>query len=470
MNFKKKRQFISIVVDETLNFMEINTRGDITGMESIDLKSLLIDEIRAKTISASGNTHVHTLLIVPDYWFGNTSYRFQSRKKSWANAFIERKLQEQFPDQPEIRHFFDGNFYQREQAEGWIYAYFLSTPQFFQLYQCLVQLNLEPHRITCPAFIWQHKLRQAIPEFNKGAKGFVQLLPGTGLLYFFFEGNFLFSRSIPLGDNPTASSENINPIAYELNQSLYLFSQKTKAEIDQLYLLSFENECRQGLSEALGRPLDDVNNLINRSQNPQELGAAADLLGLMSTRDILPANDFLTLSHRVLKKELEWKPVQFAGIAIGLLLFCLLGFETLFLNSWSHGLRLPGANQAGIVATADRPDIQAYNQALNFLLAEFEKPLPQEALTKLAQALPPNVNISEIELEVENNPYLDFKGVIRAQGPEHFKETLSLLIANLNQNMQGRRMLTVPDIDFEVDQNRLDAEAQNYLVKFRLDL
>ncbi|MGW8324852.1 MAG: hypothetical protein ACWGNI_04040, partial [Desulfobacterales bacterium] len=47
-------------------------------------------------------------------------------------------------------------------------------------------------------------------------------------------------------------------------------------------------------------------------------------------------NQFLFVSHKKLKKELEWRPVQSVGIAIGLLLCFLLGMESIFFHKWSH--------------------------------------------------------------------------------------------------------------------------------------
>ncbi len=211
----------------------------------------------------------------PDYWFGNSTYKFQSRKKSLAEAYVTRKLQEQFPDQPEIGDFFELTFYLREKSEKWVYAFFLQDPHFFQLYRKLALLNLQPHHITCPALIWQEKIRQSIPDFDKGGKGFVQLLAGIGLLYFYSEGLFLFSRSIPLPEGPSVVDEKYASIVHEVNQSLYLFSQKTKSEIDKLYLVAGENDSRSALSAAFDRDVQDLNHILADASAPATLGRRA---------------------------------------------------------------------------------------------------------------------------------------------------------------------------------------------------
>ena len=468
MKFKHQNYLISIVDDEALYFVEINSRGESNAVDRIALEKLFINAPPADIIPASIRDRKNTLLIVPDYWLGNSSYKFQSRTKSLADAFVARKLQEQFPDQPEIKNFFDGTFYQREQTEKWVYAYFLQDPQFFQLHPQLAHFNLQPHRITCPALIWQQKIRQEIPEFDSGGKGFVQLLPKMGLLYFFFEGNFLFSRKIPLAGAQLQPSDNYDAIAYELNQSLYLFSQKAKTEIDKLYLVSHEEESGHALSEVLGREIHDLNYIINNSKTLQSSITAAGAIGFLNPSDILPGKNFLSLCHRVLRKELEWKPVQFAGIAVGLILLFLLGLEATVLHKWSQQSQLPRSNDS--FSAEESHKIQQYNEALDAILSELGRRSPQELLRKIAKSLPPNVRIQEMVLETEDNPGVNLKGVIRADDPEHFKACLSTLIANVNENIQGRRVMTVSDIDFEVNQNQPGQGVQDYFINFRLDL
>ena len=470
MKFRHQNKLISIVDDETLYLVDINSRGESNAVDSIALEALLINAPSLDTVPTSIRDRKNTLLIVPDYWLGNSSYKFQSRTKSLADAFVARKLHEQFPDQPEIKYFFDGTFYQKEQTDKWIYTYFLQDPQFFKLYPQLVQLNLQPHRITCPALIWQQKIRQEIPDFDNGGKGFVQLLPKIGLLYFFFEGKFLFSRSIPLAGAQSQSADNYNAIAYELNQSLYLFSQKAKTEIDKLFLVSHEKESGPALSEVLGREIHDLNYLISGSNALQSSAAETGAIGFLSPNDILPSKNFLSLCHRVLKKELEWKPVQFVGIAVGLILFLLLGLETIVLHKWSRQIQLARSTGGDSLTAEESHNIEQYNEALDAILNEMERRSPQEVLRKLAQSLPPNVRIQEMILETEDNPGVDLKGVIRADDPDHFKTCLSTLIANINANFKGRRIMTVSDIDFEVNQTQPGQGGQDYLIKFRLDL
>ncbi|MFZ0131446.1 MAG: hypothetical protein WAK95_02810 [Desulfobacterales bacterium] len=470
MKFNHQDNLIGIVDDETLYLVEITSRGDSRAVGNTPLQSMVGENPQAEKISAAIKGRRIALLIVPDYWFGNATYKFQSRKKSLAEAYVTRKLQEQFPEQPEVGDFFELTFYLREKNEKWVYAFFLQDPHFFQLYQKLSRLNLQPHQITCPALIWQEKIRQSIPDFDKGGKGFVQLLTDIGLLYFYSEGRFLFSRSIPLPEGPSAVDEKYASIVHEVNQSLYLFSQKTKSEIDQLYLVAGESDSRSALSSAFDRDIQDLNPILADAGAPAAAGAAQGAIGFLGPKDIVSAGDFASICHRALKKELEWKPVQTAATALGVILLVLLGLEATVLYRWSNQMRLTGSHGRQGVTIEESQNIQQYNQALEVLLGEAKRSSPQEVLHKLARSLPPNVRIQEVVLEVEETPGVTLKAFVRSIDQEQFKACLSALTAGLNANFKDNRPMTVADIDFEVKQNQPLEALHDYIIKFRLDL
>ncbi len=448
-----------------LYFVEVDSRGGKKAVESIKLADLLKDDADAHLIPFSERYQVNKLLIVPDYWFGNFVFKFQSIKKSLADAFVERKLQAQFPQLPDVKHFFDSIFYQRGHKERWLYAFFLQDPHFFQLYKTFSRLDLTPHRITSPALIWGSKIRQKISDFNDGGKCFIELLPNLYHLYFFFEGNFLFSRSIPLADLPIDSPDNLQAITYELNQSLYLFSQRAKAEVDKLYLVSSETLAVGGLSEALGREIDDLSSLFNELQGPKTINASTNPIDGFVLFHFLLKNQFQFVSHKKLKKELEWRPVQSAGMAVALLLCFLLGLESIFLHKWSHQTQASAISGGGVLAGKTKQIIRQYNEALDILIEDAQRHSPKEVIAKIAGSLPLEIRMQEIFLKTETDPAIDFKGVAKAMGSDRLKGSLSTLIANLNQNLHPRRALVMPDIDIELDKNK-----QSYFIKFRVEL
>ena len=448
-----------------LSIVEVDSRGGKNAVESVKLADLLNDAADDNLIPWSTRYRANNLLIVPDYWFGNFVYKFQSAKKSLADAFVERKLQSQIPLLPDVKYFFDCTFFQREHKERWLYAYFLQDPQFYQLYKTLSRLSLTPQRITSPALIWGSKIRQKIPDFNDGGKCLIELLPNIYHLYFFFEGNFLFSRSIPLADLAIDSSDNLQAITYELNQSLYLFSQRAKAEVNKLYLVSSESSAVGGLSEALGREINDLSFLFSQPRGTHPSHASTDLIDSFVLFNFLLKYQFLFVSHKKLKKELEWKPIQSVGTAVAILLCILLGLESIFLHKWSYKNQLPAINGEGAFPEKTKRIIRQYNEALDILIEDAQRRSPKEVIAKVAESLPSEIRMQEIFLKTETDPALDFKGVAIALGSNRIKGSLSVLIANLNKNLHPRKALVMSDIDIEFDK-----EKQSYFIKFRVGL
>ena len=448
-----------------LHFVEVGPRGKKKAVESVKLTDLLVDDTDVHIIPFPAKNRANKLLIVPDYWFGNLVYKFQSMKKSLADAFVERKLHAQFSQLPDVKNFFESISYQREHKERWLYAYFLQDPQFFQLYKILSRLGLIPHRITSPALIWQSKIRQKMPDFEDSGKCFIELLHNIYHLYFFFEGNFLFSRSIPLADLPADSPDNLQAITYELNQSLYLFSQRAKAEVNNIYLLSSETVTVCNLSEALGREINDFSSLFSEPRGAHTSNESTDLIDGFVLSHYLLKNQFLFVSHKKLKKELEWRPVQSVGIAIALLICFLLGMESIFLHKWSRQNRVSAIQRDSVDAGKTKLKIRQYNEALDTLIEDAERRRPKEVIAKIARSLPIQIRMQEIFLKTEAVPELEFKGAAKVLGSELLKGSLSVLVANLNKNLQARRALTIPDIDIELDKNK-----QSYLIKFKVEL
>jgi hypothetical protein len=305
-----------------------------------------------------------------------------------------------------------------------------------------------------------------VSDFDESGTCLIELQRHIYNLYFFFEGNFLFSRSIPLADLPIDSPDNLQAITYELNQSQYLFSQRAKAEVNNLYLISSDKLDVAGLSEALGKEVNDLSCSFNGLRGTPASGESLDLVASFILLESILNFQFLFVSHKKLKIELEWRPVQSAGMAIALFLCLLLGSESVLLHKWSHQNEISSAvNGGGVLTGNTKHKIRQYNQALDILIEDAVRRSPREIIAKLAESLPPDIRMQELFLETETDPALDFKGVIRALGSDHIKASLSVLIANLNRNLHLRKAMTIPDIDIELDPNK-----QGHLLKFRVEL
>ena len=256
--FKKGSTPITLVGNDEIYFILQGGSGEGQTLDPLTLDRFLTDEADLSAIPETFRHQVNSVMVVPDYWLGNTSFPFQSRKRSLAEAFLERKLRADFPEIPGVKDFYEYFFHQADGDETAVYAYFLREPTFFRLYDQLLRWNLHPRRITTPAFLWASQLKERIPGFQEGGKAFVHILPKECFLYFFFEGHFLFSRQISLPEFQGDPSDQIETLTYETNQSLYLFSQKAKAEIDRVYVSFFGHVEAGDLSEKLGREVEEV--------------------------------------------------------------------------------------------------------------------------------------------------------------------------------------------------------------------
>ena len=74
----------------------------------------------------------------------------------------------------------------------------------------------------------------------------------------------------------------------------------------------------------LGRDVKEPGALEEGPQASPEIVESLSPMGFFNHGDLSPSRKFLSLSHKQQNKELEWKPVQTAGIAIGLILILLL--------------------------------------------------------------------------------------------------------------------------------------------------
>jgi hypothetical protein len=132
-----------------------------------------------------------------------------------------------------------------------------------------------------------------------------------------------------------------------------------------------------------------------------------------------------------------------------------------------------GAAPAEKGPVADREagqTIREYREALDLFLRESQRPSPGDAIVKVARALPENLEIREMVIEVEPDPALQLKGLVRASGPEHLGETLSSFLANLGEHFPGSRTLTIEDIELSQDQCETEGGARVCPIGLRFPL
>ena len=335
---------------------------------------------------------VNQLLVIPDYWIGNDFYEFRARKKSIVTAFIERKLRLDQPSLTEAVNFYEYAMVQDQDRRQMLYCAYLQDSVAYRLYRRLEGLGISPRRITTPALIWQSKLSRHIDGFDQRGIGFVHLTDGDCFLYFFHMGQFLFSRRIQLPETGGDPTEIYNLLNYEINQSFYLYSQKTKRSVDTLFMLAQDPGATQQLSELLGRDVQGM-------PLPAEAGPA-DASGGMASCQGFTHTDLIdhrhpAISYKPLHAEMTWRPVQWAGIAIGIFLIVLLVAEAGFLH-----LRQRSGQQRFAVLTAtptQNPEqvLGELTQILDEITGELGRPSGSGVMMRTLLAMPAAVSLKK---------------------------------------------------------------------------
>lgn len=151
------------------------------------------------------------ILVLPDYVTGNSIYPFTSGKRSVAEPFIRRKLAESFPASPDMSDLFNYSYFKTSRDPGSLYAFYLKEPLAFSLYNRLTEAGLRPDRITTPAYIWQDKIGKLSDAEPGGSFCLIHPLQAESYLYFYVNGNFLFSRSIILPESSEGKMKSLTP-------------------------------------------------------------------------------------------------------------------------------------------------------------------------------------------------------------------------------------------------------------------
>jgi hypothetical protein len=447
--FRKRSTPITLIGNDEIYFVLQGGSGEGQILDPLTFDRVLADEADLSAIPETFHHQAHSVMVVPDYWLESLSFPFQSTKRSLAEAFLERKLRADFPEIPEVKDFYEYFFHQTDDSETAVYAYFLRDPTFFRLYDQLLRWNLHPRRITTPAFLWASQLKERIPEFHKGGNAFVHVLSNECFLYFFFDRHFLFSRQITLPEFQGDISDQVETLTYETNQSLYLFSQKAKAEVDRIWMASFGHVEADDLSEKLGRQVEEVAGLEEELANASTTLGQPGLLSGLYLPDLSQSQKFLSISHRLIEKEQQWKPVQKVGVAVGLVLLLLLVGEGVLLWQWSMPVGMETTPGGGAMANEAVVALRQYNEALDLFLTESKRPSAGKTIINLARSLPEDVWIKEMVVETEPTPGVAFTGTVSAQKPSQFRETLSEFLDGLKVHFEGARSLGLQDIDVD---------------------
>ena len=466
---RRQPSLITIATDETICFLTLSTDGRFQTLASLPLADFLEGRATAADLPKSALHSVNRLLVVPDHWMGSRFHEFQAHKKSVITAFVERKLKLEQPALTQAGDFYHYAVVQDQDHRQQLYTFYLQEEIAYRLYGRLETLGIGPLRITTPAQVWQAKLGERVDGFSGKGVGFIHLGEADCFLYFFFMGQFLFSRHIQIPDTGGDTTEIYNLLNYEVNQSFYLYSQKTKSAVDTLFMLAPDTSAVGQLTQLLDREVQEL-----PAQTPDK-GIWNEEMAFPSCR-VFTALDLTrsgehTLSYRPLKKELAWRPVQWAGIAVGLLLAVLLIVESGFLYYWSESVDRQMVELKSTVAERPELALQDISQALDIITQDLARPSGSGSIMRTLLSMPEAVSVRNISLDVSGPPTLKIDAVVDAKHPDAFKATLKAFLDRLNQRFNLKNhALREKDVRIQLDRSQGDGRKAVYQINVGFEI
>ncbi|MBA3036259.1 MAG: hypothetical protein FP814_07170 [Desulfobacterium sp.] len=409
------------------------------------------------------------LLVMPDYVVGIETYPFATGKKSIASAFIRRKLSESFPSVSEITDFYSYTYSKNDQQAGSIYAFCLQDPLFFNLYNHLKDADMRPDYITTPAFIWQHKLGKLVDDSSAENFCLIHVLPDESYLYFFANGNFIFSRSIMLPGSGETGSGKLDVLAFEISQSLRLFSQKAKSEVNKFFFVSSTQIKETELSDRLGKDIVRIEIDSKEGLEAKKEDFMPAPLSAFSLSDI-DHKMVPTISHRLVVMEKAWHSVTRAGIITGALLVFLLGFESFYLNFLSGSYSKSQMAALSNSMMTNRQVIEKHNETIDLITNEMQRPDPASILGGIALSLPGSVAMEELTFNLESPFQAIISGRVKTNNPGGIKPDLSAMVEGLTRNLKLSKPAVIGDIGFDMEQGGGDLGSAGYKFHIQLDL
>jgi hypothetical protein len=394
------------------------------------------------------------LLIVPDHWIKHEYFPFQSTRDALIRAFLERKLKTSYPRQPHVADFFSFTPRRGEADQRGISAYFLEDERGARLHEALCQADLAPRSVTTPALLWAVELKHRVPDFFRQAALLVHSLRGQAFLYFFCEGDFLFSRRVAL---PEGNSE---ALVFEINQSLYLYSQKTKKELGRIYLVAEDAAGTGFLGQTFGRPVQ----VLECESSAAALNEEIEFLQGLLTRDgIAFPDDEHGITHRRIQKQMRWRPFQWAGILVGACLLAVLAVETHWIAQ-SRDLKAAGPAPAHSDAR-----LQELESALDELIASTNRPSSAFVAARLAASLPEAMRLSQVKIDIDA-PLLELSATVQAEGVDGVREMLKRFAAELSTRLRLPRPIRLEDFSFQTDDVRNEAGQPHPKITLKVPL
>jgi hypothetical protein len=453
-----KKIRVIVATDNRVCFWEGDNSRENGAWVEMPLEEFLLQGIDKDVLPVFRKSHAKILLIVPDHWFKHDFFLFQSSKDSLITPFLERKLKTAYANLPNIHNFFSYVCCQKKVESRGVKAFFLHEEKGYHLYDALCKADLLPRWITTPALLWAERLKLILPEFPAQGTLLVHLQSSKAFLYFFFEGDFLFSRTVTLVEG----GERWDALLFEINQSLYLFAQKAKSDLERICLIGNEANVQERLSEGLGRSVQTLAGEGEPAAVPPEL---ASLEGLVTVDGLVPPSENHSITHRRVQQELKWRLVQWAGILLAGVLGLFLVGEHQWLE-WQLQDELKvrtQIRQKQIIALAD------CEAALDEVTEHAKRPSSFHTIAKIVSSLPEAIFINEIKLNLDS-PLLELVATVNADNIERFRHLLKMLTESLNRRFKLQQPITIEDIMFQMEDMKNQPGKAHYKIAFKVNL
>lgn len=458
-------KIVTLVNNEQLIFTECGDAGQLRPVEVMPLGEVLASGLPER-VGAVLKGAENALLLVPDYWLGIKSFPIATTRTGLVTAFIRKKLQLELGEDQGGEEFFDYISSRDEAGEKGVTVYYSHEPQLAALHGTLDHLGIAPYRISTPGLLWESKLREQLADFSSGGKLLIYLAGPDCYFYFFNEGSFLFSRDLGVSLDAD-SGDRAETLSFEVQQSRFLFSQKARTEIDQVYFVSAQTPAVDLalLSERIGRKVEDLNTRFTASSLAQS--PLVNPLLFFAPADWGRKKRLVDFAHRRIRTEQEWKMPQFISIACAALVLLLLAGQAVVV-----GMRLTAAEarQRSTTIREQSAKIKEFSGRLDEILLRRKNPSSTLALVRLAQGLPANVTIENLTLDVATGKTMQLDAMVKADGPEHFRQTLIALVDNIHEKFPGNDQLSYINVQFEPIRQGVDEPLTYFKINFQVAL
>jgi hypothetical protein len=450
----KRQKNLIVSTDKSTFFVDIGKAEKNISAFSQPLEHIKVIGINNDFASKTRQNRSKTLLVVPDHWFKHEFFPIQSTKDALIKVYLERKLKAAYPKSPFVSQFVSYTTRQKEIEHRGINAFYLEDENGYLLHEALCKVGLTPQLVTTPALLWAVKFKKLLPDFSKQSALVIHSQKDEAFLYFYCEGDFVFSRKVAL---PSGNNESL---VFEINQSIYLFSQKVKRELSCIYLLDDETTCIDRLTEVFGKL---IHSLKLDSQEVALDREISFLQGLLTIDGISSVDNDHGVTHRRIQQQIRWRPVQWAGILIGAILLIILSAEHYWIDRVS--------NLKGIAQLEPQTELtlSEYETALDELTLHMKRPSSASIIAKVVSSLSEFILLNEIKIDLDAS-ILELTATVHAENIDAFRQHLKLFAQGLSTKLNLPRPISLEDISFQIDDVKNSTGRLQHKIAFKVSL